>query len=165
MLAFLAILALAFTSQSRAFAPAGRAARMTQLRMQGDGLKIDMRGKTVFVAGVADSTGYGWAIAKACAEAGAKIVLGTWPPVLPIFQMGIERGQFEADQKLSDGSTMKIEKVRHMKTSRIRSVSSLPCLPEQSPWRERSSMLPSFWISLTLTHSHTTPDLPFGRDI
>jgi len=82
------------------------------LKMQGDGLKIDMRGKTVFVAGVADSTGYGWAIAKACAEAGAKIVLGTWPPVLPIFQMGIERGQYEADTKLSNGSNMKIEKVR-----------------------------------------------------
>ena len=55
MLAFLAILALAFAAQSRAFAPAGQAARMTQLRMQGDGLKIDMRGKSVFVAGVADA--------------------------------------------------------------------------------------------------------------
>jgi len=70
--------------------------RMDSLKMQGDGLKIDMRGKTVFVAGVADSTGYGWAIAKACAEAGAKILIGTWPPVLPIFQMGMERGQVSA---------------------------------------------------------------------
>lgn len=79
--------------------------------MMADGLKIDMTGKTVFVAGVADSTGYGWAIAKACAEAGAKIILGTWPPVMPLFQMGIDRGQFEEDQKLSDGSSMKIEKI------------------------------------------------------
>jgi len=70
-----------------------------------------MRGKTVFVAGVADSTGYGWAIAKACAEAGAKILLGTWPPVLPIFKMGIERGQFVEDQKLSDGTSMEIVKI------------------------------------------------------
>ncbi len=85
--------------------------RVNTLEMQGDGLKIDMRGKTVFVAGVADSTGYGWAIAKACAEAGATILLGTWPPVLPIFQMGIDRGQFEQDSKLSDGSQMKIDKV------------------------------------------------------
>ena len=83
----------------------------SNLSMQGDGLKIDMKGKTVFIGGVADSTGYGWAIAKACAEAGAKIVLGTWPPVLPIFQMGIERGQFVEDQKLSDGSNMEISKV------------------------------------------------------
>lgn len=94
----------------------GRSRLGAGLKMQGDGLKIDMRGKTVFVAGVADSTGYGWAIAKSCAEAGAKIVLGTWPPVLPIFQMGIERGQFEADQKLSNGSAMKIEKVRRGQT-------------------------------------------------
>ena len=80
------------------------------LRMS-SGLNIDMRGKTVFVGGVADSTGYGWAIAKACAEAGAKILLGTWPPVMPIFQMGIERGQFVEDQKLTDGSTMEITKI------------------------------------------------------
>lgn len=84
----------------------------SRLAMQGDGLKIDMRGKTVFIGGVADSTGYGWAIAKACAEAGAKVLLGTWPPVMPIFQMGIDRGQFVEDQKLSDGSNMEISKVR-----------------------------------------------------
>merc|ERR1711871_143530 len=75
------------------------------------GLPIDMTGKTVFVAGVADSTGYGFAIAKACAEAGAKILLGTWPPVLPMFQMGLERDQFAEDMKLSDGSMGKIEKI------------------------------------------------------
>ena len=108
------VLAL-FAVATQGFSPrvsARGGARTSALQMQGDGLKIDMRGKTVFVAGVADSTGYGWAIAKACAEAGAKIVLGTWPPVLPVFQMGIERGQFDEDQKLSDGSMMKIEKVR-----------------------------------------------------
>lgn len=81
------------------------------LQMQGNGLAIDMTGKTVFVAGVADSSGYGWAIAKACAEAGATILLGTWPPVLPMFAMGLERGQFEEDKKLSDGSQMEIKKI------------------------------------------------------
>lgn len=69
------------------------------------------QGKKVFIGGVADSTGYGWAIAKACAEAGADIILGTWPPVLPMFTMGLERGQFEEDTKLNDGSAMKISKV------------------------------------------------------
>eukprot|EP01039_Chlorochromonas_danica_P001870 gene1870-2046_t len=84
---------------------------VASLSMQGEGLKIDMKGKTVFVAGVADSTGYGWAIAKACAEAGAKIVLGTWPPVLPMFMMGFDRGQFDEDLQLSDGSKMEIAKI------------------------------------------------------
>lgn len=81
------------------------------LSMQGDGLKIDMRGKTIFIGGVADSSGYGWAIAKAAAEAGARILLGTWPPVLPVFQMGIERGQFAEDSKLADGTILEIAKV------------------------------------------------------
>lgn len=110
------VVLLALLQFSAAFMPAamgGRALkpRAATLSMQGDGLKIDMRGKTVFVAGVADSTGYGWAIAKACAEAGAKIILGTWPPVLPMFQMGLNQGQFAEDMKLSDGSTMEIAKV------------------------------------------------------
>lgn len=83
----------------------------SSLQMQGDGLKIDMTGKKVFVGGVADSTGYGWAIAKACADAGAEIILGTWPPVLPMFQMGLEREQFAEDSILSNGSKMKIAKV------------------------------------------------------
>lgn len=85
--------------------------RTSTLTMQGDGLKIDLKGKTIFIGGVADSTGYGWAIAKAAAEAGAKVLLGTWPPVLPVFQMGIERGQFVEDSKLSDGSSLEITKV------------------------------------------------------
>eukprot|EP01041_Mallomonas_annulata_P006706 gene6706-13593_t len=92
------------------FAPTSHVTRKSTLSMA-DGLKIDMRGKTVFIGGVADSTGYGWAIAKACAEAGAKILLGTWPPVLPVFQMGIDRGQFVEDQKLSDGTSMEISKI------------------------------------------------------
>jgi len=70
-----------------------------------------MGGKVAFVAGVADSTGYGWAIARALADAGATIIVGTWPPVLKIFQAGIRKGSFDEDSTLSDGSKMKIEKV------------------------------------------------------
>lgn len=75
------------------------------------GASIDLKGKVAFVAGVADSQGYGWAIARALADAGATIIVGTWPPVLKIFQMGLRRGSFEEDSQLSDGSTMTIEKV------------------------------------------------------
>nr|AFN53708.1 hypothetical protein [Linum usitatissimum] len=45
------------------------------------GLPIDLRGKRAFVAGVADDNGYGWAIAKSLAAAGAEILLGTWVPI------------------------------------------------------------------------------------
>jgi hypothetical protein len=42
-------------------------------------------GKKAFVAGVADDQGFGWAISKALAEAGAEIILGTWVPVSMAF--------------------------------------------------------------------------------
>lgn len=88
---------------------ADRSSRVgTQLSMSAS---IDLKGKVAFVAGVADSTGYGWAIAKALADAGATIIVGTWPPVLKIFQMGLNKGNFDEDSILSDGSKMVIEKI------------------------------------------------------
>ncbi|PPS10166.1 hypothetical protein GOBAR_AA10478 [Gossypium barbadense] len=50
------------------------------------GLPIDLRGKRAFIAGVADDNGYGWAIAKSLAAAGAEILVGTWVPALNIFE-------------------------------------------------------------------------------
>lgn len=38
-------------------------------------------GKRAFIAGIADDNGYGWAIAKSLAAAGAEILVGTWVPV------------------------------------------------------------------------------------
>eukprot|EP00636_Phaeomonas_parva_P017826 CAMPEP_0118872568 /NCGR_PEP_ID=MMETSP1163-20130328/14712_1 /TAXON_ID=124430 /ORGANISM="Phaeomonas parva, Strain CCMP2877" /LENGTH=320 /DNA_ID=CAMNT_0006807769 /DNA_START=1 /DNA_END=963 /DNA_ORIENTATION=+ len=74
-------------------------------------LPIDLTGKTAFIAGVADSNGYGWAIAKALSQAGAKIIVGTWPPVLKIFEMSLEAGKFDEDATHPDGSKMEIEKI------------------------------------------------------
>jgi len=73
--------------------------------------QLDLTGKVAFVAGVADSTGYGWAICKALAEAGATITVGTWPPVLGIFEKSLRAGKFDDDMRLSNGELMKIEKV------------------------------------------------------
>jgi enoyl-[acyl-carrier protein] reductase I len=74
------------------------------------GYNIDLTGKVAFIGGVADSSGYGWAIAKQLANAGATIIVGTWPPVLSLFERGIKKG-FGEDSKLIDGSDMKIAKV------------------------------------------------------
>lgn len=63
------------------------------------------------MAGVADSSGYGWAICKALAEAGATVTVGTWPPVLGIFSKNLEKGAFDEDMVLSDGSKFNIAKV------------------------------------------------------
>ena len=65
---------------------------------------VDLTGKVAFIAGVADSTGYGWAIAKALANAGATITVGTWPPVLGIFEKSLKLGKFDDDLILDDGS-------------------------------------------------------------
>jgi len=72
---------------------------------------MDLKGKVAFVAGVADSTGYGWAICKALASAGATIVVGTWPPVLTIFQKSISAGKFDEDMILDNGEKMVFEKI------------------------------------------------------
>jgi enoyl-[acyl-carrier protein] reductase I len=76
------------------------------VRARARGLPIDMRGKNVFIAGVADDQGFGWQIAKAMAEAGAEISLGVWVPALKIFETSFRRGKFDESRKLSDGSLM-----------------------------------------------------------
>lgn len=72
-------------------------------------LPIDLTGKRAFVAGIADDNGYGWAICKSLAAAGAEITVGTWPPVLGLFQKGLERQKL--DLALPGGGEMKIAKV------------------------------------------------------
>jgi len=66
--------------------------------------------QVAFIGGVGDASGYGWGIAKQLANAGATIVIGTWPPVLTLFERSIKKG-FGEDSKLIDGSDMKIAKV------------------------------------------------------
>nr|WDW26415.1 chloroplast enoyl-ACP reductase [Momordica charantia] len=75
------------------------------------GLPIDLRGKRAFIAGIADDNGYGWAIAKSLAAAGAEILVGTWVPALNIFESSLRRGKFDESRVLPDGSLMEITKV------------------------------------------------------
>ncbi len=74
-------------------------------------LNIDLTGKRAFVAGVADDAGFGFAIAKALAEAGAAVCLGTWPPALGIFQTLLRRGKLDASLAMSDGRKLEFERV------------------------------------------------------
>lgn len=78
------------------------------------GLPIDLRGKRAFIAGVADDQGFGWAITKALAEAGAEILLGTWVPALNIFETSLRRGKFDDSRKLANGSLLEVAKVYAM---------------------------------------------------
>src|SRR5918998_3665061 len=74
-------------------------------------LNIDLRGKRALVAGVADDGGFGFAIAKSLAEAGASVCLGTWPPALGIFRTLLERGKFDESLRLASGDKMTFERV------------------------------------------------------
>ena len=74
-------------------------------------LPIDLSGKRALVAGVADDGGFGFAIAKAMAEAGASICVGTWPPALNIFETLIRRGKIDESRKLSGGGMLEFEKI------------------------------------------------------
>jgi len=74
-------------------------------------LPIELRGKRALVAGVADDGGYGFAIAKSLAEAGAAVSVATWPPALNIFLNLLERGKMDESRKLSNGKLLEFEKI------------------------------------------------------
>lgn len=74
-------------------------------------LPINLSGRRAFVAGVSDDGGFGFAIAKALAAAGATICVGTWPPALGIFEGLIERGKLADSMRLADGSSMNFERI------------------------------------------------------
>ena len=74
-------------------------------------LPIDLSGKRALVAGVSDDGGFGFAIAKSLAAAGATICLGSWPPALGIFTKLLERGKMEDSMRLEDGRKLEFERI------------------------------------------------------
>ncbi len=74
-------------------------------------LAIDLTGKRALIAGVSDDGGFGFAIARSLAEAGATIVLGSWPPALGIFTKLLERGKIDASMQLGGGRRLEFEKI------------------------------------------------------
>jgi enoyl-[acyl-carrier protein] reductase I len=74
-------------------------------------LRIDLSGKRAFIAGVADDGGFGFAIARALAMAGASVCVGTWPPALGIFTKLLERGKIDDSLGLPDGGRLAFERI------------------------------------------------------
>lgn len=74
-------------------------------------LAIDLTGKRALVAGVSDDGGFGFAIAKSLAEAGASICLGSWPPALGIFTKLLERGKMDESMRLAGGRKLEFERI------------------------------------------------------
>lgn len=80
-------------------------------------IKIDLKGKKAFVAGIGDDQGFGWAIAKKLYEAGAEVIIGTWAPILNIFLTSWEKGKFDESRQMADGSMFQYAKVYPMDAS------------------------------------------------
>jgi enoyl-[acyl-carrier protein] reductase I len=74
-------------------------------------LAIDLTGKRALVAGVSDDGGFGFAIAKTLAEAGASVCLGSWPPALGIFTKLLERGKMDESMRLAGGRKLEFERI------------------------------------------------------
>ena len=90
-------------------------------------LTIDLSGRRALVAGVADDAGYGFAIAKSLAEAGAVVSVATWPPALNIFLNLIERGKIDESRKLSDDRLLDFARIYPLDAA----YSSMADVPEE----------------------------------
>lgn len=73
--------------------------------------QIDLRGKKALIVGIGDDQGFGWAIAKELAEAGAEILIGTWAPIVKIFKTSWANGKFDESRKLSNGNLLQYSKL------------------------------------------------------
>lgn len=106
-------------------------------------LKIDLTGKIAFIAGIGDDQGYGWAIAKCLAEAGATIIVGTWVPLMKILTTSISSGKFDESRRLSDGSLMNFAKVYALDAA----FDSMEDVPQDILENKRYKDVPPFAIS------------------
>lgn len=100
-------------------------------------LSIDLSGKRAFVAGVADDGGFGFAIAKALAEAGASVCVGTWPPAMGIFETLLRRGKMDESLTLSDGSKLSFERILPLDAEYDRLDAVPPDVAENRRYKER----------------------------
>jgi enoyl-[acyl-carrier protein] reductase I len=118
-------------------------------------LPINLAGKRAFIAGVADDGGFGFAIAKALAEAGASICVGTWPPAMGIFENMIERGKMADSLRLARGGDMTFERIYPLDAAYDTLDSAPPEIRENKRYRERGD------FSIAGAVAHLTKD--FGE--
>jgi enoyl-[acyl-carrier protein] reductase I len=100
-------------------------------------LAIDLTGKRAFVAGVADDGGFGFAIAKSLAEAGASICVGSWPPAMNIFLNLLERGKMDASLALARGGKLGFEKIYPLDAQFDSLAEAPPEIRDNKRYRER----------------------------
>ncbi len=100
---------------------------------------MNLKGKKAFIAGIGDDQGYGWAIAKELANAGAQILIGTWTPVVKIFTQSWSLGKFDESRKLANGSLMEYLKVYPLDAVFDKPEDVPPDIRENKRYQESSS--------------------------
>jgi len=100
-------------------------------------LAIDLTGKRALVAGVSDDGGFGFAIAKSLAGAGASICVGSWPPALGIFLKLLERGKIEESLRLADGRKLEFERIYPLDAAFDRLSDAPPDLLENKRYKDQ----------------------------
>ena len=85
---------------------ARRQSRLYQTRSYAARPSSVLQGKRALIVGVADDRGYGWAIAKSLAEAGATVTVATWVPAHALFVKMLERGKLDASRSLSGSGNL-----------------------------------------------------------
>ncbi len=114
-----------------------------------------LKGKIALVVGVGDDQGYGWAIAHTLANEGARIVFGTWTPIMKIFQMSWDSGKFDESRKLYDGSLMQVEKVY--------SIDAMYDTPESVPEEVKNNKRYSGSSNYTISEVARLVEADFGK--
>jgi enoyl-[acyl-carrier protein] reductase I len=104
---------------------------------------LDLRGKKAFIAGIGDDQGFGWAIAKALAEAGAEILIGTWAPIVKIFKTSWANGKFDESRKMTNGKMMEYLKLYPMDAM----YDTMADVPEEVKANKRYAELSHYAIS------------------
>jgi enoyl-[acyl-carrier protein] reductase I len=74
-------------------------------------LSIGLEGKRALVAGIADDKGFGFAIARSLAAAGASVCAATWPPAYRSFKGLLGTGRLDASMRLPSGDKFEFEKI------------------------------------------------------
>lgn len=116
---------------------------------------IDLKGKKALIVGIGDDQGFGWAIAKALAEAGAEIIIGTWVPIVKIFKTSWDNGKFDASRKLSNG--------RMLEYSKLYPVDAAFDKPEDVPQEIRENKRYAEHIGYTVSEMAKQVEADFGQ--
>lgn len=106
-------------------------------------ISLDLKGKIAFIAGIGDDQGFGWAIAKELAEAGATVLVGTWTPLMKIFSTSLANGKFDISRKLSNGKLMEFAKIYSLDAS----FDSMEDVPEDIKQNKRYKEADQYTIS------------------